>query len=165
MRDVSSLSELSNEEIITAFVSVLKCSKDNARVFLESSLWNIEKAVNFWSESDNSSLEKSKRSPNELLDGKPKYQHIQLAITDLPQNWSAWVHNHKGSVYFLNGSNGVVQHNVPSGFADIVATTTSTATTATSSNMNTLDLRPLTNDESESGYSTPDIALQRSHRS
>ena len=68
-------------------------------------------------------LNRSESLANDLIQisetsGKPKYQHIQLVIPDLPQEWSAWVHAHIGSVYFLNKHTGVVQLKVPPGFAD-----------------------------------------------
>ena len=44
--------------------------------------------------------------------------HRNLGVADLPPDWSAWIHPHTGSVYFLHSPSGVVQYSVPPGYAD-----------------------------------------------
>lgn len=132
MRDLSTSESKSNEEILEAFISVLNCTKTEAIFFLESALWDIERAVHFWLDSDKGTTPSSRRfkadnhtsSMNNLIDeggiqnGIAKYEHRNLGLTDLPQDWSAWIHPHTGSVYFLHSPSGVVQYSVPPGYAD-----------------------------------------------
>lgn len=132
MRDLSTSESKSNEEILEAFISVLNCTKTEAIFFLESALWDIERAIHFWLDSDKGAAPSNRRfkmesrnsSINHLVDeggehnGMAKYEHRNLGLTDLPTDWSAWIHPHTGSVYFLHSPSGVVQYSVPPGYAD-----------------------------------------------
>ena len=128
MRDLSTSETKSNDEIVEAFISVLNCTRNEAIFFLESSLWEIEKAVHFWLESDKSSQPnrrfrntESSNDFNHIYEKNliPKYEHRNVVISDLPQDWSAWINPQTGNIYFLHTPSGVTQYNVPPGYADV----------------------------------------------
>jgi hypothetical protein len=132
MKELSTSETKSNDEIAGAFISVLNCTENEAKFYLELALYDIEKAVHFWLESDKSSLQSqqpyrrfkndSSYAPDMNIYQKeplPKYEHRNIIIADLPVDWSGWVNPHTGAVYFLHIS-GVVQYSVPPGYADAV---------------------------------------------
>lgn len=136
MTSLSTKDPLTNrDDMIVAFVSVLRCTSDEATFFLESSVWNIEAAVHLW-------LDTQKSDPmwswsglrwggkNDSSDGfsgakrlrqsgaKSPFTERSVAIEGLPEGWTAWVDRSHGGIYFENQYSGHIQTAVPPGFAD-----------------------------------------------
>jgi hypothetical protein len=118
MTTLSTKDPLTNkEDSISAFISVLHCSPEEASFFLESSAWNIEAAVHLWLETNNGSGGSGKRLRYGVHANYPFIER-EVSIEGLPYGWTAWVDKVTGGIYFVHADSGHSQTAVPPGFAD-----------------------------------------------
>ena len=131
------------DEIVAAFISVLDCSSEEASFFLESSCWNIEKAVHFWLDAagngkrratDSSSYptyasqgvgpwSSSHASFHPGFVGGPIYNQKTISIVDLPPEWEARVSPADGRIRFWHLPTGHSQSRIPRAFSNIIGAT------------------------------------------
>lgn len=130
------------DEIVAAFISVLDCSSEEASFFLESALWNIEKAVHFWLDAAGNGKRRATDStyptyasrgvgpwsssnagfhsaPPPLI-GSPLYTQKKITIVDLPPEWEARVNPADGRIRFWHVASGHSQSRIPREFANII---------------------------------------------
>ena len=115
--DAGGLSEQQRkDELLTAFISVLDCSSQDAGFFLEASLWNIEEAVVLYLDR----LERPRVATQSGYKAPPKktYAGRVVVIEGLPLGWTARVSRSTGQVVFLHSESQFEQFQVPPGFAD-----------------------------------------------
>ena len=123
--------DVSKDEIIAIFMTVLECPDGEAVFYLESTNWNIETAVQLKLEAEEN-LYHSKRERAFLNQPQPfrdpvffqdgsflqKYLAREVNIEGLPEGWRAVVSRRTGTIYFVNEALNIRQSRVPPGFAD-----------------------------------------------
>jgi hypothetical protein len=130
MDKLSTTDKSTNEDKIAAFIQVLQCAHDEAQFYLESSAWDAETAVMLWLDNHNESTSYSAPSYRELnyydnthsrsshLSGK-RWRSREVVIEGLDAEWSAYVSDRTGQIYFVHKLTGYQQQSVPPGFADL----------------------------------------------
>lgn len=125
---------LSNEDKITAFISVLDIDSEYAQFFLESADWDIEAAVvvyldSFREDGDINGLGQIQAVVQQQGNGgrtnkrnttRAVYSPRDVIIDGLPAGWMAKVHVKRGHVYFIHAESGYEQSEVPPGYADAI---------------------------------------------
>lgn len=125
------------DEIVAAFIQVLDCSSIEASFFLESALWNIEKAVHFWLDAAGNGKrratdihtyqgvgQRSSSHPNfPGFVGNPMYKETKIDISDLPADWEARVSPSDGRIRFWYLPSGHSQSRIPRAFSNIIGAT------------------------------------------
>lgn len=108
-------SQVNRDNKISAFMSVLHCSHEEAVFFLESSVWNIETAIHLWLDAGNG---KRHRHPTQehskFQDNHKPFPRLQVFIDGLDPAWTAWTSRSNGTVYFLHNDTGITQSQMPS---------------------------------------------------
>lgn len=146
MNSLSTAEDGQPTDVTTAFISVLNCSRDEATFFLESTLWNLEAAVHLFLDNNyhnnngkksrgfnpagsfpslsssiplNSSSSSSASSSAAWAEQhRPVYIKREICIEGLDPDWSAWVSEFNGQIYFIHNPSGHRQNEVPPGFSD-----------------------------------------------
>jgi len=126
----TSSEDVSKDEIIAIFMTVLECTDGEAVFYLESTNWNIEMAAQLKLEDENENFYNSKRGrtfgSQQFIDpvfqehnGLQRYLPREVNIEGLPEGWKAVVSRRTGTIYFVNDIFNIRQSHVPPGFADI----------------------------------------------
>jgi hypothetical protein len=144
MTTLSTTDTPNRDEIVVAFISVLECTTDEASFFLESALWNIEKAIHFWLDAAGNG--KRGRSADYshptyasqgigpwssshanfhpgLFVGGPIYNQKTISIVDLPPEWEARVNPGDGRIRFWHLATGHSQSRIPRAFSNLIGAT------------------------------------------
>lgn len=115
-------SEIKQDDMTSAFMTVLDCSREESIFFLESAGWHLETAVHLWL--DNADGVKRTRSAlakdYQNKDALP-FERKQVFIDGLHHDWSAWISRSKGTVYFLHNPTGHRQAHYPRSDAELRA--------------------------------------------
>lgn len=124
----TSSEDVSKDEIIAIFMTVLECPDGEAVFYLESTNWNVEMAVQLKLEADESSYysKRGRTFGNQIFkdpvfqdgSGLQKYVAREVNIEGLPEGWKAVVSRRTGTIYFVNEAFNIRQSQVPPGFAD-----------------------------------------------
>jgi len=126
-------SEEEKDEMVAAFMEVLKVSHEEATFFLDSAAGNLESAIALWLDELGSTRHHHKRYNNTYQQGDhnnqmnaPIYPPVQrfvprrVVIEGLDPDWEASVNATYGYIQFTHLPTGMTQSEVPHGFADPV---------------------------------------------
>lgn len=113
-------SKMTRADMVAAFIAVLDCTESEATFFLETADWDVAAAVQFWLESDRSSMRSTAPVPIRAPHRRQQrsFTKREVKIEGLDPEWSAWVGASNGMIYFLHNSTGQTQSHVPPGFSD-----------------------------------------------
>lgn len=117
------------DEQLTKFVEVIGCSMDEAKFYLESAEFNVERAVEVYLQLRHSSNGGAFGSAFHGPSGMPKRARTHelaeccwyprtVEIIGLPTEWRAHVSASYGNIIFEHIESGHTQSHVPPGFAD-----------------------------------------------
>jgi hypothetical protein len=124
MDSLSTSSEEESEEerqaqSMHAFIEVLDCSNEEAHFYLESVMWDVPAAVVLWLENNPTRYDgDTQPRPDHQQRPQDLWVSRNVVIDGLNPEWNAFVDSRTGRIYFQHLPTGIVQKQVPPGFAD-----------------------------------------------